>query len=73
MLYLYATISKTLSNRFDYGHKLRACKTHDIKISLPTYHNEKIAFDYMVTFIVAIKKQAIKDLVLWSEKKTTNQ
>lgn len=73
MLYLCATISKILSNRFDYGHKLRASKIRDIKISLPTYHNKKIAFDYTDTFITAIKKQVIKDLVLWSEKKTTNQ
>lgn len=41
---------------------------YETNISLPTYANGQIAFDFMKTFIKAIEKESIKDVVLWSEK-----
>lgn len=38
MLFLSVSLQKSLNNKFDYGNKLRASKTYDIRIFLPTYH-----------------------------------
>ena len=69
MLFLCAVIAKSLRGRFDFGHKLRASQSHDIKISLPINKNGQIAFDFMESFISAVQKEVIKGMVLWSKKR----
>ena len=69
MLFLSAVISKALQGKFDFGHKLRASQSYDIKILLPVNQNNTIAFEFMETFIKAVEKEAIKSVVLWSEKR----
>lgn len=67
MLFLNAVISKSLQGKFDFGHKLRASQSYDIKILLPINQNNQIAFELMETFISAVQKEVVKSVVLWSE------
>ena len=69
MLFLSAVISKTLQCKFDFGHKLRASQSYDIKILLPINQNNQITFEFMENFISAVQKEVIKSVVLWSEKR----
>lgn len=69
MFFLCAVIAKSLRGRFDFGHKLRASQSHDIKIPLPINKNGQIDFDFMESFISAVQKEVIKGVVLWSEKR----
>ena len=69
MLFLSVVISKSLQGKFDFGHKLRASQSYDIKILLPINQNNQIAFEFMENFISAVQKEAIKSVVLWSEKR----
>lgn len=69
MLFLSAVIYKALQGKFDFGHKLRASQSYDIKILLPVNKNGQIAFEFMETFIKAVEKEVIKSVVLWSEKR----
>lgn len=67
MLYTATSIQKNLAGKYDYGHKLRASKSYDLTCQLPTKNNQ-IDFDYMETYIKAIQKLIIKDLVLYTER-----
>lgn len=68
LLYFVSAFRKVASGRFDYGNKFNRNIAREMKVSLPIYSNGKIAFDYMETFIQALQKEAIKDVVLWNEK-----
>lgn len=70
MLYFTTAISKSLLGKFSYGQKLRSSQSLKFKISLPT-KNDQIDYDFMQNFIKAIEKLAIKDVVLWADKKIT--
>lgn len=67
MLYLATSIQKNLIGKYDYGYKLRASKSYDLICQLPTKNNQ-IDFDYMTTYIKAIQKLIIKDLVLYAKR-----
>ncbi len=68
MLFFTSTIAKSLIGKFDFGKKLRSSQSLDFKIFLPTKNNQP---DYatMETFISAIQKLVIKDVVLYAERK----
>ncbi|UUM19490.1 restriction endonuclease subunit S [Mycoplasma sp. 1018B] len=57
-----------LSNKFGYENMCSFVKIKDKKIKLPI-KNGKIDFEYMETFISAIQKLVIKDVVEWTDKK----
>lgn len=42
---------------------------NETKILLPINQNNQITFEFMKTFISAVQKEAIKSVVLWSEKR----
>ncbi len=68
MLYFTTVISKSLFGKFSYGQKLRSSQSLNFKIKLPTKNGE-IDYEFMENFIKAIEKLAIKDVVLWADKK----
>lgn len=68
MLYLTSSISKLLRGKFDFGNKLRSSQSLDFKFSLPT-KNKKLDYQSMETFITAIQKLIIKDVVQFADRK----
>ncbi|MCD8040951.1 MAG: restriction endonuclease subunit S [Clostridia bacterium] len=68
MLYFAAAMGKSLRNKFSYGKKLRSSQSLKFKMKLPTV-NGKIDFESMETFISAIQKLVIKDVVIYADKK----
>ena len=57
-----------LELNYDYGTKFNRDKIRITKIQLPAT-NQKIDYDLMGSFISAIQKLIIKDLVLYANKK----
>ena len=68
MLFFTAAMGKSLFGKFDYGNKLRSSQSFDIKMQLPTKNN-KPDYATMETFIKAVKKLVIKDVVLYADSK----
>ena len=65
-LFIISLINIQIKN-IDYW-KNTASRLGNYNITLPTQNGE-INFDFMETFIRAIEKLVIKDLVIWNEKK----
>lgn len=68
MLFFTAAMGKSLFGKFDYGNKLRSSQSFDIKFQLPTKNN-KPDYATMETFIKAVEKLVIKDVVLYADSK----
>lgn len=68
MLFFTAAMGKSLFGKFDYGNKLRSSQSFDIKMQLPT-RNNKPDYATMETFIKAVEKLVIKDVVLYADSK----
>ncbi len=68
MLYLTSSMSKLVQGKFDFGNKLRSSQSIDFKIQLPI-HNNQPNYALMETFITAIQKMVIKDVVLYADRK----
>ena len=68
MLFFTAAMGKSLYGKFDYGNKLRSSQSFDIKMQLPTKNN-KPDYATMETFIKAVEKLVIKDVVLYADSK----
>ena len=63
------TLSKiSTAKKYDYGTKFNRSEMNKVEIYLPL-SDWQIDFDFMETFIRAIEKLVIKDLVLWNERK----
>lgn len=68
MLFFTSAICKALAGKFSYGKKLRSSQSLDIKMYLPVRDGEP-DYDAMETFISAVQKLVIKDVVLYADKK----
>ncbi|WP_289242634.1 restriction endonuclease subunit S [uncultured Campylobacter sp.] len=68
MLFFTTAMSKSLLGKYSFGNKLRSSKSFNIAMELPT-NNGEIDFEFMNNFIKAIKKLAIKDVVLYTDNK----
>ncbi|TXI94118.1 MAG: restriction endonuclease subunit S [Neisseriales bacterium] len=68
MLFFASVMSKSISGKFSYGKKLRSSQSINFKIHLPTKTNQP-DYKLMETFISAIQKLVIKDVVLYADKK----
>ena len=68
MLYFTAAMGKALFGKFSYGHKLRSSQSKDFKISLPIKDGEP-DYSWMDTFVSAIQKQVIKNVVFYADQK----
>ena len=68
MLFLTKTSAKALQGKFSYGKKLRSSQSLNFRMKLPT-KNGTPDYDFMNTYISAIHKVVIKEVVLYAEKK----
>ena len=67
MLFLATSMAKSISGKFDFGKKLRSSQSLNFKMQLPS-HNHQPNYALMETFISAIQKLVIKNVVLYAEK-----
>jgi hypothetical protein len=70
-LFLTASISKTIYGHYEWTNKAGWERIKSQKISLPIKNN-KPDYETMETIISAIHKLAIKDVVLYVQKKGSN-
>ena len=68
-MYFVALFRKATFGKFNYGNKFNRKIAKEIKIILPTNDSGEIDYEFMENFIKAIEKLAIKDVVLWADKK----
>ncbi|MFM9438636.1 restriction endonuclease subunit S [Flavobacterium psychrophilum] len=68
MLFFTTAMEKSIFGKFDYGNKLRSSQSFDFEMQLPIF-NKKPDFETMETFISAILKLVIKDVVIYVNKK----
>lgn len=71
MLFFTTSIEKSISGKFDFGKKLRSSQSLNFTMKLPTKNGEP-DFKVMETFISAIHKLIIKDVVLYTDSKIEN-
>ncbi len=68
MLFFTTSMEKSVFGKFSFGDKLRSSQSLDFKMHLPSKNNQP-NYITMATFISAIQKLVIKDVVLYSEQK----
>ena len=68
MLFFATSVGKSLDGKYSYGHKLRSSQSFGFKMLLPVKDGNP---DYaaMETFISAVQKLVIKDVVQYADKK----
>ena len=67
-LYLATCINKSLAHKYSWGDSISSTKIKKDKVSLPTQNN-KPNYSIMETFISAIQKLVIKEVVLYADRK----
>jgi len=67
-LYLATCVEKSLKHKYSWGDSISNKKIQKDKISLPTQNNQP-NYEIMETFISAIQKLVIKDVVLYTDRK----
>lgn len=67
MLYIAASMAKSVAGKFSYGEKLRSSQSLNFRMKLPCKNNEP-DFEKMTLLISAIQKLVIKDVVLYADK-----
>ena len=68
-LYLATCVNKSLGHKYSWGDSISNRKIQKDKVSLPT-QNQQPNYTIMETFISAIQKLIIKDVVLYVNKRT---
>lgn len=68
MLFFASAMSKATAGKFSYGKKLRSSQSLELKMMLPI-RNGDVDYAFMQTFISAIQKLVIKDVVAYSDRK----
>lgn len=68
MLFFTTSMHKSIFQKFDFGKKLRSSQSKDFTMYLPSDNNQP-NFIIMDNIISAVKKMAIKDVVLYVDKK----
>ncbi len=73
MLFFSTSMQKSIAGKFDYGKKLRSSQSLDFKMKLPLAVPPSgvggLDYTLMETFISAIQKLVIKDVVQYAERK----
>ena len=67
-LYLATCVNKSLKHKYSWGDSISSTKIKRDKVSLPTQNNQP-NYAIMETFISAIQKLVIKDVVLYADRK----
>lgn len=68
MLFFATAMKKSIDKKFSFGKKLRSSQSLNFKMKLPT-KNHKADYAKMETFISAIQKLVIKDVVMYCDSK----
>ena len=68
MLFFATSVAKSLVGKYSYGHKLRSSQSLGFKMYLPV-KDDSPDYDTMETFISAVQKLVIKDVVQYANKK----
>lgn len=71
MLFFTASMDKALENKFDYGNKLRSSQSLNLKMQLLTKDNQP-DLSSMGSLMSAIQKLVIKDVIKYTENKSTS-
>ena len=73
LLYIVALFKKSTNNRFNYANKFNRIIASNLFIKLPININNEIDFNFIDTYITAVKKLVIKDVIDKKDKiiKTT--
>ena len=68
-LYLATCVYKGLSHKYTWGDSISGAKIKSDKIMLPIASDGSPDYSFMETFISAVQKLVIKDVVLYADKK----
>ncbi len=68
MLFFAGSMKKSIIGKFSYGKKLRSSQSLNFNMQLPCLSN-KPDYKFMETFISAIQKLVIEDVVLYADRK----
>lgn len=68
LLFFVSTFRKSAGGRFDYANKFNRNIAKLMNISLPSKKNGVIDYEFMETYIRAIEKKVIKNVVDWKDK-----
>ncbi len=68
MLFFATSMEKSISGKFDFGKKLRSSQSLNLTMKLPIQNNQP-NYAIMETFISAIQKLVIKEVVLYADRK----
>ncbi len=68
MLFCTTSMESSLRGKFSFGNKLRSSQSLNFKMKLPI-QNDQPDYKKMETFIFAIQKMVIKDVVLYADRK----
>gem|GEM_PF-99475 len=68
MLFCTASMERSLLGKFSYGQKLRSSQSLNFEMKLPTQYDQP-DYEKMETFISAIQKLVIKDVVQYADQK----
>lgn len=69
MLYFSSCMEKSIRGKFSFGKKLRSSQSFNFRIFLPVNSDDSPDYTFMETFISAVQKLVIKDVVLYADKK----
>ena len=69
MLFFTTSIGKALKGQYSYGHKLRSSQSYYLLLNLPVTEHNKLDYTFMETFIRAVQKLVIKDVVLYADRR----
>ena len=69
MLYFSSCMEKSIRGKFSFGKKLRSSQSFNFRIFLPVTPDGSPDYTFMETFISAVQKLVIKDVVLYADKK----
>ena len=74
-LFLVSSLYKSLKPKYEWGDSISKTKIQKDMIKLPVNDNGEIDFNFMETYISAIKKLTIKNVIDWRDKEiqTTKQ
>ena len=68
LLYLSTCLQKSIKLKFGYDNKAAWQRVAEEKIYLPHDANGDVDYNYMSKFVGIVKKQVIKNFVLWKDK-----
>lgn len=69
MLYFSSCMEKSIRGKFSFGKKLRSSQSFNFRIFLPVTSDDSPDYAFIETFISAVQKLVIKDVVLYADKK----